>query len=174
MADGIDSHSMRFSSATTTWKLAVYASVVLWLATIAGNVALFAVHPGSHWPMLETAEALQVASLIPVALLVHTFIKRSRLSRPLTALGVLSILAGAGIDIAFATGAASFGDGLIGGPLFAVVEVTLLAWLLAANWLAWRLGTLPLSIALLGISSAITATLLYPVWAIGLSRVLRT
>jgi hypothetical protein len=162
------------SSTTTTWKLALYASVALWLATVAGNLALYAVRPSSHWPVLETVEALQVASLIPVALLVHTLIKRSTLSRPLTALGVLSMMAGAAIDIAFATGAASFGDGFIGGPVFAVAEILLLAWLLAANWLAWRLGTIPIRIAWLGMGSALTATLLYPVWAIGLSRVLRT
>lgn len=157
-----------------TWKLAVYASVALWLATLAGNVALFAVRPSSHWPMLEAAEALQVASLIPVALLVHTFINRSTLSRPLTALGVLSMVVGVGIDVAFATGVASFGDGLIGGPVFVAVEILLLAWLLAANWLAWRLGTLPARVAVLGIASALTAMLLYPVWAIRLSRQLRS
>jgi hypothetical protein len=161
---------MRAGSAVRSWRLSVYASVGLWLATIAGNVALFAVRPRSHWPMLETVEALQVASLIPVALLVHTFINRSTLSRPLTTLGVLSMMVGVGIDVAFATGAASFGDGVIGGPVFAGAEIVLLAWLLAANWLAWRLGTLPKRVAVLGMASALTATLLYPVWAIRLSR----
>ena len=50
------------------WTVSIAASIVLWVATIAGNVALFAVHPAArHWPMLETVEALQVASLVPVA-----------------------------------------------------------------------------------------------------------
>jgi hypothetical protein len=36
-----------------------------------GNVALFALRPAEHWPVLETIEGLQTASLIPIARLLH-------------------------------------------------------------------------------------------------------
>jgi hypothetical protein len=58
----------------------------------------------------------------------------------------------------FATGAASFSDGLLGGPALAVVEIMLLTWLSAANSLAWWPGTLAPSIEVLGIALPLTAT----------------
>jgi hypothetical protein len=158
---------------TTAWRASIYASVVLWVAAIGGNVALFAVHPARHWPLLETVETLQVASLIPVALVLHALNRRSALSLPVTALGIAAMLAGVAIDIGFVTELVTYGKGVIGGPGFYIYEVLVLVWLLAANVLAWRADTLPRGLALLGMATAGTATLLYPLWAIWLLRVLR-
>jgi len=47
-----------------------------------------------------------------------------------------------------------------------------LLWLLATNMLALRFNTLERGLALLGIGTALTATLLYPISAIRLSRAL--
>src|SRR5215217_901892 len=69
------------------WLLAIYVSVVLWLAVALGNVALFAVSPADHWPVLETIEGLQTASLIPIALVLHGINHRSRQSALVTVCG---------------------------------------------------------------------------------------
>jgi hypothetical protein len=159
--------------AAAGWRVAIYVSVVLWAATVAGNVALYAVHPAMHWPLLESVETVQVASLVPVALLLHGLNHRSVLCLFITVLGVAGMLAGIVIDIGFATGLVSFGEGPIGGPAFYVSEGLVLLWLLAINVLALRLNTLERGLAFLGIGSALTATLLYPLWAIRLSRALQ-
>jgi len=44
--------------------------------------------------------------------------RKSRLSFPVTMVGVLAMLAGAAIDIGFATELAAYGNGFIGGPGF--------------------------------------------------------
>ncbi len=88
-------------------------------------------------------------------------------------MGVGGMLAGVLIDIGFATGLVSFAEGPIGGPAFYISEGLVLLWLLAINMLALRFNTLERGLALLGIGSALTATLLYPVWAIRLSRALQ-
>jgi hypothetical protein len=154
------------------WRTALVASVVLWLAMIAGNVALYAVHPARHWPMLESVETLQVASLIPVALILHQLNRRITLSRLITTIGIGAMVAGVAIDLGFVTERLAFGQGPIGGPGFIIVWVVLLGWLLGVNAVAWRRRTLPRGVAALGMATAATATLLYPVWALGLLRVL--
>jgi hypothetical protein len=158
------------SIALSGWGVAVYVSVALWLAIVTGNAALYAVHPARHWPLLETVEALQAASFIPVALLMHRLNRESGFSLPITAVGVLAMLVGAAIDMAYATEVLSFGEGPIGGTAFYAAELVVLVWLLSANVLGWRNRALPPRMALIGIASAATATLLYPVWAIWLSR----
>jgi hypothetical protein len=71
------------------WLWAIYVSVLLWLAAAAGNIALFTLRPAEHWPMLETVEALQSASLIPIALVLHRINHRSRQSAVITVAGIL-------------------------------------------------------------------------------------
>lgn len=156
------------------WRMALVASVVLWLAMIAGNVALYAVHPARHWPVLESVETLQVASLIPVALLLHQLNRRTPLSRLITTVSIGAMVAGVAMDLGFVTERLTFGQGPIGGPGFFIVWVVVLVWLLGANAVAWRRRTLPRGVAALGMATAATATLLYPVWALRLQRVLAT
>jgi hypothetical protein len=153
-------------------RISIAASVVLWLAMAAGNIALFAVHPARHWPVLETVETLQVASLIPVALLLHQLNQRTTLSRLITTIGIGALVAGVAIDLGFVTELLTFGQGPIGGPIAAIVALVVLGWLLGANALAWRRRSLPRGVAALGMATAATATLLYPVWALALLRVL--
>jgi hypothetical protein len=80
------------------------------------------------------------------------------------------MLAGTLVAIGFATGAVTFGEGAIGGPVFVVGYVLLLIWLVAANLVAWRLESLPRRLAGIGMAAGLTVTLLYPVWAVGLAR----
>ena len=152
--------------------MAIYTSVVLWLATIAGNVVLFSVRPAHHWALLETLETLQVASLVPIALLFYKLNRRSTTNVLISAIGLGAMLTGTLIDLGFVTGAVTYGQGLIGGPGFYAFELTVILWLLAANALAWRIGSLPRRLAQLGVATAVTATLLYPVWAVKLARAL--
>src|SRR5260221_11401711 len=154
------------------WRLALVASVVLWLAMIAGNVALYAVHPARHWPVLESVETLQVASLIPVALILHQLNRRTMLSRLITTISIGAMVAGVAIDLGFVTERLTFGQGPIGGPVFFIVWVVVLGWLLGANAVAWRQRTLPRGVAALGMATAGTGTLLYQVWAPRFQRVL--
>jgi hypothetical protein len=156
------------------WRIAILASVVLWLATLVGNIALFAVHPARHWLVLETVETLQGASLIPVALVLHRLNRGAPLSRLITTIGIGAMVAGAAIDLGFVTELITFGKGLIGGPGASIVGLLVLGWLFAANAVAWRRRTLPRGVAALGMATAATATLLYPVWALQLLRVLAT
>ena len=88
------------------------------VAVISGNIVLYIMRPARHWPVLVSVETLQVASLIPIALLLHRLNRKSRLSLPVTMVGVLAMLAGAAIDIGFATELAAYGNGFIGGPGF--------------------------------------------------------
>jgi hypothetical protein len=152
------------------WKMLIAASVVLWLAMAGGNIALFTVRPASHWPVLETVETLQVASLIPVALILHRLNQRTTLSRLITTIGIAAMVAAVAIDLGFVTELLAFSKGLIGGPIFYVVELAVFGWLFGANAIAWRRRSLPRSVAALGIATAATATLLYPLWALGLLR----
>jgi hypothetical protein len=155
------------------WLWAIYVSVLLWLAVAVGNIALFALHPPKHWPVLETVEGLQTASLIPIALLLHRVNRRSRTSAVITVAGILAMLLGVAISFAFASELLTFGTGMIsvfGGTL---ALVGILIWLFTTNVLAWRGGTLPRNLALLGMATAITFTLLYPVWALWLAVFLR-
>ena len=62
------------------WLWAIYVSVLLWLTAAVGNIALFALRSAEHWPVSETVEGLQAASLIPIALLMHRINRRSRQS----------------------------------------------------------------------------------------------
>lgn len=152
------------------WQVAIYASVLLWLAMAAGNAALYAVRPPGHWPVLEGIETVQIASLIPIALLLDRINRRSRASRVVTWIGVAAMVLVVLINIGFVTGAFSFGVGLIGGPVFVAGYLVVLGWLFAASALAWQVPTLPRGLTLLGIGAAITATLLFPAWALGLAR----
>lgn len=151
------------------WRLAIYASAVLWLAMVAGNIALYSVRPVGHWPALEAIEVLQAASLIPVALYLHRR-DRSTASLAITVLGVAAMLVQMLIGVGFASGATTFGQDLVGGPLYIATFLLIFAWLFLANALAWRRGTLPRWLALLGVGTAASATLLLPFWAIGLAR----
>jgi hypothetical protein len=157
----------------TGWRLAIYASIVLWVAMAVGNVALYAVRPTGHWPLLEGVETLQMASLVPIALLLDRVNGGSPASHLVTAIGIAAMLVAIAIDVGFLTGLVAFGVGPVGGPLFVVDYLVVLAWLLAANALAWRAETLRRALALLGMATAITATLLYPLWAIWLAHAIR-
>jgi hypothetical protein len=161
--------SEAFTSRASLSRLAIYVSVVLWVAAAAGNVALFTIRPAQHWPTLETIEVLQAASLIPVALYLHD-LNRSALSLALTAIAVAAILVQMLIGIGFATGVIAFGRGAIGGPIYIGTFLLLFAWMFVANALAWRRRCLPRWIAALGMAAAATATLLYPLWGISLTR----
>lgn len=152
------------------WQLAIFASVVLWVATLAGNAALFAVRPATHWPVLETLETLQVASLIPIAIVLHRLNQRSSLSLAITTIGVVAMLVGVAIDIGFVTELWTYGKGPVGGLGFYVFEIAVLIWLLAANALALRDRTLPRNLAIVGAATAATGFLLFPVWAIWLAH----
>lgn len=156
------------------WRGAIAASVVLWLAMAAGNIALFAVHPAKHWPVLESVETVQVASFIPVALVLHQLNRRVMLSRIITTIGISAMVAAVAIDIGFVTELVAFSKGPIGGLGFYIVELVVFGWLFGANMVAWRRRGLPRSVAALGMATAATATLLYPVWALRLLRVLTT
>lgn len=139
----------------------------------AGNVALYAVWPTGHWPLLESVETLQMASLIPIALLLDRVNGGSPASRLVTAIGITAMSVAIAIDVTFVTGLVAFGIGPLGGPVFVVDYLVVLAWLFAANALAWRAGTLPRGLAILGMATAVTATLLYPAWAIWLGHEVR-
>ena len=156
------------------WRIAIAMSVALWLAMAAGNIALFTVHPARHWPVLETVEALQVASLIPVALALHQLNERGTLSRLITAIGVGAMVAAVAIDIGFVTELVAFSKGPIGGAGFYIVELVVFGWLFSANAVAWRRRSLPRNVAALGMATAVTATLLYPLWALRLMGVRAT
>jgi hypothetical protein len=163
---------MAASDEPRAWRVAIYVSIGLWFAMVAGNVALYAVRPTGHWPALETIEALQAASLVPVALLLYRLYGPTAAMLVITALGLVAITAGILISLGFAAGLVTFGIGPVGGPVYLGGWVLLLAWLLAANVVALRNARVPRSVALLGIGTALTATLLYPWWAIRLSRLL--
>src|SRR5260370_42531567 len=100
------------------WRIAIYVSVGLWVATVAGNVALYAMHQATHWPLLESVETLQVASLVPVALLLHRLNYRSVLCLFITVMGVGGMLAGGPIDLGFSTRLVSFPPLPIAVPAF--------------------------------------------------------
>jgi membrane-associated HD superfamily phosphohydrolase len=158
---------------TIPWLWAIYVSVLLWLAVAIGNIALFALRPAEHWPVLETIEGLQTASLIPIALLLHRINRRSRQSAVVTVVGILAMLLGAVLSFAFASELLTFGTGMIAVFGDTVALVGLLVWLFTTNVLAWRGRALPRNLALLGMAAAITITLLYPVWALWLAVILR-
>jgi hypothetical protein len=157
----------------TSWLSAIYASVALWFAVAIGNVALFTLQPPDHWPVLETIEALQSASMIPIALILHRINYSSRLSAVITVIGLVGMVLGVVIDIAFVSELLSYGKGLAAVLGFTIAIILSLLWLFAANLLAWRGRTLPKNVALLGMAAAITGTLLYPIWAIRLAGVIR-
>src|SRR5574340_367689 len=100
----------------SAWRMALYTSVLLWVAMAAGNVALYAVRPTGHWPLLESVEALQVASLIPIALLLERVSGGSAAGRLVTAIGIAALLVALAIDAGFVTGLVAFGIGPLGGP----------------------------------------------------------
>ena len=116
--------------------------------------------------MLESVEALAVTSLIPIALLLHKLNRESPISLSLTIAGILAIVGGAAITIGFVTELAAFGEGFIGGRAYWVCEVTVGIWLLGANAIAWRARIVPWGAMPL-------ALLLYPVWAVPLTRWLK-
>jgi len=155
------------------WLWAIYVSVLLWLAVAVGNIALFTLRPTEHWPVLETIEGLQTASLIPIALMLHRINRRSRRSAVVTVAGTVAMLLGAVLSFAFASELLTFGAGIIAvfGDILGLVGI--LIWLFTTNVLAWRGRALPRNLALLGMAAAITFTLLYPVWALWLAVILR-
>lgn len=156
----------------TRWAVSAYLSGLLSLATLAGNAALFAVHPATHWPALESLEALETASMIPVSLALHVLNRSSRLSAVITGVGIVGMLLGLAIDAAFASGLLAFGNGPVAVAGLGIAVVGVIVWLLVANVLAWRARVLPRCLALLGIASGLTVQLLYPAWALGLGRAL--
>jgi hypothetical protein len=155
------------------WLWAIYVSVLLWLAVAAGNIALFTLRPPEHWPVLETVEGLQSASLIPIALVLHRINHRSRQSAVITVAGILAMLLGVVISFAFASELLTFGTGMIAVVGGTVALVGILVWLFTTNVLAWRGQALPRNLALLGMATAITFTLLYPLWALWVAVILR-
>ena len=157
----------------TPWLAALYASVLVWLAVMAGNIALFAIHPAKHWPILESIEALQGVSTVPVALILHRINRRSGLSVGITLIGLFAMVLGSIISVGFASELLTYGKGSLTMLAYGVGGVGWLVWLFAGNLLAWRMGTLPRSWAMIGVASAVTATLLYPIWALGLARLLK-
>ena len=152
------------------WRVAIIASIVLWLAMFAGNIALYGVHPAGHWPVLEGVETLQAASLIPIALILHRLNRGASLSLIITILGIGAIVALGAIGVGFATELVAFSKGPIGGIVYYISWLVMLGWLFSANAVAWSRHTLPRRVALLGMAMAVTATLLYPVWALRLLR----
>jgi hypothetical protein len=122
--------------------------------------------------VLESLEAVELGSMLPVALALHQLNRSSTLSVFVTGLGVVGMLLGLAVSAAFAGSLLAFGVGpvavfgLIGGWL------AVLTWLLVANLLAWRGRILPRGLALLGVASALTGHLLYPAWALWLGRLL--
>jgi hypothetical protein len=161
-------------TALRRWRVAIIASVVLWLAMFAGNIALYAARPAGHWPMLETIEALQAASLIPVALILYRLNRGAPLSLLFSMLGIAAMAALAAIGAGFATELVAFSKGPIGGIGYYVSWLVMLGWLFGANALAWSRRTLPRGVAALGTVTAVTGTLLYPIWALRLLRALST
>jgi hypothetical protein len=95
----------------SNWRLALYASAVLSVTVLGGNIALFMVRPPRHWPVLESAEALEMASLIPIALLLQRLNRESPFSLPLTIAGILGLVAGVAISVGFVTELTAFGQG---------------------------------------------------------------
>jgi hypothetical protein len=156
------------------WRVAIIASIVLWLAMFAGNIALYGVHPAGHWPVLEGVETLQAASLIPIALILHRLNRGASLSLIITILGIGAMVAIGAIGVEFATELVAFSKGPIGGIVYYISWLVMLGWLFSANAVAWSRHTLPRRVALLGMAMAVTATLLYPVWALRLLRALST
>jgi hypothetical protein len=124
--------------------------------------------------MLETVEALQVASLIPVALVLYRLTRESSLSPLIASIGIVVMMVGVAIDIGFVTERLTYSKGPIGGTGFYIVELVVIGWLLCANAVAWRRRSLPRGLAVLGMATAATATLLYPLWAVRLIGVLTT
>jgi len=155
------------------WLWAIYVSVLLWLAVAAGNIALFTLRPAEHWPVLETVEGLQSASLIPIALVLHRINQRSRPSAVITVAGILAMLLDVVISFAFASELLTFGTGMIAVVGGTLALVGIVVWLFTTNVLAWRGRALPRNWALLGMAAAITFTLLYPLWALWLAVILR-
>ena len=84
------------------------------------------------------------------------------------------MMVGVAIDIGFVTERLMYSKGPIGGTDFYIVELVVLGWLLCVNAVAWRRRTLPGGLAVLGMATAATATLLYPIWAVRLIGVLTT
>jgi hypothetical protein len=95
------------------------------------------------------------------------------LSAVITVIGLVGMVLGVVIDIAFVSELLSYGKGLAAVLGFTIAIILSLLWLFAANLLAWRGRTLPKNVALLGMAAAITGTLLYPIWAIRLAGVIR-
>src|SRR5215213_6759344 len=118
------------------WLLAIYVSVVLWLAVALGNVALFAVSPADHWPVLETIEGLQTASLIPIALVLHGINRRFRQSALVTVVGILAMLLDVVVSFGFASELLTFGNGQIAVLGSTLGLVGICVWLFTANVLA--------------------------------------
>ena len=83
------------------------------------------------------------------------------------------MLLGVVISFALASELLKFGTGMIAivGGTLALVGIVL--WLFTSNVLAWRGQALPRNLALLGMATAITVTLLYPLWALWLAVILR-
>jgi hypothetical protein len=151
-------------------RTALSVSIILWLATIAGNVRLFVLRPASHSSALEILETLQVASLVLVAL--HPGRRQPEVRR--RSPGDLHRCRRDGRGHRHRPrlrgGAVTYGQGLIGGAGFFAFEGVVLLWLLAANRIALRTRSVPRSVAILGIAAVLTGALLYPIWALRVAR----
>lgn len=148
----------------------VYVSVTLWLAVMVGNAALYTVRPAGHWPALETIEALEAASFIPVALILYRISRHSRASLVVAVVGVCALSVNVLLDVAFASGLLAWGRGLFAIVMYDIAGVAVLGWLFSGNILARRAHGVPAHVAAFGLAAALSGTLLYPVWALGLSR----
>jgi hypothetical protein len=95
------------------WAVGDLRERVLRLAVAVGNIALFTLRPAEHWPVLETIEGLQTASLIPIPLLLHRINRRSRQSAVITVAGVLALLLGVVLSFAFTSELLTFGKGVL-------------------------------------------------------------
>jgi hypothetical protein len=83
------------------------------------------------------------------------------------------MLIGVVISFAFASELLTFGTGTIAVVGSTLALVGILVWLFTTNVLAWRGQALPRNLALLGMATAITLTLLYPLWALWVAVIVR-
>lgn len=165
---------IRDRSGINIWAASAYLSALVKVSALGGNGAMFALHPARHWAVLESVETLASLSMIPVALSLCLVNRSSRLSMPFTLVGILGMLLVGAVSAAFAVELLSFGNGGLATYAFAIGWAMTLIWLVGANVVAWQLRTLPRGLALSGVLSAATGTVLYPLWATWLGYALGT
>jgi len=153
---------------TGYWVAAAWVSGLVALASKVGNLALFALHPARHWPLLESIEALELVSMILPALLLFRLAGRSRVTGPLTAAGITGMGVNAAISVAWAAEWLTFGKEPVPMVVFGLAWLAILCWIVGASIVAWRAGSVSGILVGLAIATVLTGTFLYPVWAIWL------